>query len=248
MEHVVLSDIGQKRGSNEDSAAFFVNQSGISLAVVADGMGGHLGGDVASQLVVNQLGLAFRNTSYHEVNALQNWLTNTIVMINHHVLETANHNENLQGMGSTLVALILVAGQYIIANVGDSRCYLLRRHELFQITTDHSFVNELVKSGQITPEEAQHHPKKNIITRTIGVSATVNPDIIVGTWQEQDLFLLCSDGLTNMVSFQQLKAVLDAPMTLDKKGRHLIHAANVAGGLDNITAILVQQKVGDSAA
>jgi protein phosphatase len=144
-------------------------------------------------------------------------------------------------MGTTLVAVLISGRNYLVANIGDSRVYRLRHQQLQQLTEDHSLVNELVKQGELTEEAARHHPQKNIITRTLGVSQDVDADVTIYEFEPDDYLLLCTDGLTNMVDDQQLKTTLLADTTLDEKCQSLIEQANQAGGLDNITALILHR-------
>lgn len=240
MEIQFQSDIGRRRNMNQDYTNVFKNQADISLAILADGMGGHLAGDVASQMVVTGLGSAWQETSISAAEETADWMRQNIQKANRKVYEAGQSKPEYAGMGTTVVAAVLLEEQAIIANVGDSRAYLLRDNELSQITEDHSWVNELVKSGEITKEAAERHPQKNVLIRTVGMPGLIDVDIFTHYWQKKDYILLCSDGLTNMVSEKEIVEILMGAGTLHEKISALIHQANAAGGADNITVLIIQ--------
>ncbi len=161
------------------------------------------------------------------------------------IYEKGIEDEALNGMGTTIIAVALFEDQFTIANVGDSRAYILRDHELIQITEDHSLVNELVKSGQITAEMALNHPRKNVLTRSVGMPNTVEVDVAIHYFAESDYLLLCSDGLTNMLADEKIAAIIEGASSLKEAVQQLIDAANQQGGVDNITVLLI--KVGGTA-
>ncbi|ANK64367.1 protein phosphatase [Loigolactobacillus backii] len=239
MKFAYRTDVGQKRPNNEDYVSVYQNRSGVHFAIVADGMGGHLGGDVASAMAVLHIGYDFEQTTFKKVEPIVSWLVTELQKENQHILTKSQQYADLSGMGTTFVAVIYFQNEYIIANIGDSRAYLYRNGKLAQLTEDHSLVNELVKHGEISKEAAHHHPQKNIITRTLGVSAEADADVTVRQSQYGDYILLCSDGLTNMVSDDEITAVLASELSLQAKCDQLIKQANAAGGLDNITALLL---------
>ncbi|WP_261806852.1 Stp1/IreP family PP2C-type Ser/Thr phosphatase [Lapidilactobacillus luobeiensis] len=241
MDITYLTDIGKKRANNQDYVAIFRNQANVMFAIVADGMGGHLGGDVASEMAVSQIGHDFQQTTIADRQSLSDWLQSELTDENSRIIQASSKFADLSGMGTTFVALMIWSQHYLVTNIGDSRGYLFRDQQLRQITEDHSLVNELVKYGKISPEEAKHHPQKNVITRTLGVSKDVQPDFRTGDWQDDDLFVLCSDGLTNMVADEQLALILgDETASLKERAQRLIVQANANGGADNITVLLAR--------
>ncbi|MCH4058066.1 Stp1/IreP family PP2C-type Ser/Thr phosphatase [Lapidilactobacillus gannanensis] len=240
MDVTYLTDIGKKRANNQDYVAAFQNKAGVLFAIVADGMGGHLGGDVASEMAVSQIGHDFKLTDLHDSQQLSDWLQNELTDENDRIINASSRFADLNGMGTTFVAIMIWQQHYLMTNIGDSRGYLWRDQQLTQITEDHSLVNELVKYGKISPEEAKHHPQKNVITRTLGVSKDVQPDFREGEWQANDLFLLCSDGLTNMVPDELITDILKAEVPNKERAQRLVVQANANGGLDNITVLMVQ--------
>lgn len=239
MKYSYLSDVGRARSKNEDFVGFFKNQAGIALAIVADGLGGHQGGEVASEMAVSNIGYEFEQTEFEMPNEAYTWLQKQASAENEQILESANQNNELMGMGTTLVCVIVFEKRFLIANIGDSRCYLFSDGKLLQLTEDHSLVNEMVKNGQISKEEARNHPQKNIITRTLGVSSEAKLDQTLTEIVPGEL-LLCTDGLTNMVTDDGIAQILgQKQLGLAEKCQALIAAANEAGGSDNITALLL---------
>lgn len=244
MEIRFQSDVGRRRSKNQDYANVFENQAKIPLAVLADGMGGHLAGEVASQMVVTELGDTWQATAIQEPEEAAQWMIDHLQAVNQRIYEAGQEDAAYDGMGSTAVVVALMAGKYVIANVGDSRAYLLRDQSIVQITEDHSLVNELVKSGEITKEMAEHHPRKNILIRTVGMPGQIAVDVFTDSWQAGDYLLLCSDGLTNMVSEAEIVAIVSEAGLLEEKVTTLIERANEAGGLDNITVLVIQCEEG----
>ncbi|MEJ1300282.1 Stp1/IreP family PP2C-type Ser/Thr phosphatase [Latilactobacillus sakei] len=242
MEVAYQTDVGQQRQNNQDYVGFYTNQRGVQFAIVADGMGGHLGGDVASEMAVSHIGHEFEKTDDTDIEAMVKWLIFELQRENQHILAKANQYDDLSGMGTTLVAVLISGTHYLVANIGDSRVYRLRRNTLRQLTEDHSLVNELVKQGELTAEAAKHHPQKNIITRTLGVSQEVDADVTIYEFEPDDYLLLCTDGLTSMVDDDQLQQTLMAEMTLEEKCAALIQKANEVGGMDNITALILHHE------
>ncbi|HJE14957.1 MAG TPA: Stp1/IreP family PP2C-type Ser/Thr phosphatase [Lapidilactobacillus dextrinicus] len=246
MNIAYLTDIGKRRENNQDYVSVFKNKADVLFGIVADGMGGHLGGDVASEMVVSQIGHDFLETDFATIPDLRDWLLTELTSENSRLINVSSKFSDLTGMGTTFVAIMMINNHYLITNIGDSRGYLLRDGKLMQITEDHSLVNELVKYGKISPEQAKNHPQKNVITRTLGISKDVQPDSTNDTWQQDDLFLLCTDGLTNMVSDEEIEKILTTEdISLDEKAQRLIVQANVNGGLDNISVLLVQPATAD---
>ena len=238
MELSFKTDIGKLRQKNEDYVGIFTNQAQVKFAVVADGLGGYQGGDVASEMAVSHLGHFFEATNFILPEIGAKWLEDEVKKENQLILKRASQFQDLNGMGTTLVCALFFADQAVLANIGDSRGYLLRAGKIFQLTEDHSLVNELVKRGEISSEQARHHPQKNIITRTLGISAEVVLDKHLVKLKANDQLLLCTDGLTNMLDDSQIKEVLQQPISLETKCELLISQANEAGGKDNITALL----------
>lgn len=241
MEAVVKTHIGHVRQVNEDSAEIMNRDDQVVLAVVADGMGGHQAGDVASQMTLQKLRESFQIADLEKnINEWQDWLLNSIQETNHYIYSYAKQKDILHGMGTTIVATLLLHNGYIVAHVGDSRIYRFADGNLDSITSDHSLVNELLKSGQITKEEAEYHPQRNVITRAIGTDDSVEIDIKTLSYLGGEQLLLCSDGLSNMVTENQLIGVLERELPIEEKADQLITLALDAGGDDNISLVLLQ--------
>lgn len=240
MKYAFQSDIGNHRDENQDYVGVFKNKQSVLFSIVADGIGGRQGGDVASEMAVSHLGYLFQNTDFDDVTNAVNWLQTEVTQENDEILETAQKYSDLNGMGTTIVVTIILKNQFIVAHLGDSRCYLFKGNELKQLTSDHSLVNELIKKGKLSPEEARNHPQKNIITKTLGISNNSDIDVHSYVWKVNDQLLLCTDGLTNMVTDQTTANVLAGPLSLEKKCLKLIELANQAGGRDNVTVLIIQ--------
>ena len=239
MEVAFRTAIGKQRADNQDYVDVFTNQAGQHLALVADGIGGHQGGDVASAMAVSHLGHDFELTAWTTTTAASQWLSQQITMENHSIIEKSNQFADMNGMGTTLVAAVYFTDEVVIASIGDSRAYLLRDGQLRQLTEDHSLVNELVKRGEISRQAARHHPQKNVIIRSLGISNDANFDLNTYPLVLNDQLLLCTDGLTNMVDDQQIATVLESAQPLEAKCDRLIELANAAGGLDNISVLII---------
>lgn len=242
------TDIGRTRVVNEDRAVIVNGAGGITIAIVADGMGGHRAGDTASQITIEtlqselqQLDGGMSGTECEEIIKL------AIAKANDKVYQAAMSDEQLHGMGTTVVLSIATEEELRIAHIGDSRAYKVSEGGIVQLTDDHSLVNELVKSGQISAEDALHHPRRNVLTRALGTEKWVLPDIQRFDWQQHDMLLLCSDGLSSHVEPDQINRILCGDADLDKKADDLIQLALEAGGEDNITVILLANDQEDAA-
>jgi protein phosphatase len=242
MEVVFRSDTGKKRKNNQDFVGYFINKKNIILAILCDGMGGHRGGDVASEMAVSHLGHSWEESDLQDAEQITQWMLTRISLENKRILEKSRQFSDLEGMGTTLVAVALVNNEFVIANIGDSRGYHYTAGRLNQVTEDHSLVNELVKSGEISLEAAENHPRKNVLTRSLGVTEEIDIDVTILPALPNDQMLLCSDGLTNMVKDQDIKNILSAQKSAQEKVETLIAMANERGGYDNITIILVHTK------
>ncbi|GGC91567.1 Stp1/IreP family PP2C-type Ser/Thr phosphatase [Enterococcus wangshanyuanii] len=239
MEINFQTDVGRRRNTNQDYAGLFENQTGLALAILADGMGGHQAGDVASQMAVNNLGARWQESQIETSEKAAQWLIKEIQDENELIYQKGQSQPEYLGMGTTIVSAVLLDQSFVLANIGDSRAYLVRNDQLVQLTEDHSLVNELVKSGEITREMAANHPRKNVLTRSLGMPGTVEVDVTNHIWVPDDYILLCSDGLTNMVSEEDILAIILSDQPLKEKVSTLITRANEAGGADNITVLVI---------
>ncbi len=246
IETAFASSIGRIRKSNQDFVQVFKNKSGVTLAIVCDGMGGHQGGDVASAMAVSHLGHNFKNTDFSDSKIAHKWLEVQLNSENETILKTADRFPDLNGMGTTIVLTIVFDTTALIAHLGDSRAYSYADGKFTQLVEDHSLVNELVKMDQITKEQAKHHPQKNIITQALGVSSTIDPEFREIKLHDDDIIMLCTDGLTNSLTDPQIQQILATKdLSLKDRCNKLINEANRLGGGDNITVCLVSSKGDD---
>ncbi|MDZ5474389.1 Stp1/IreP family PP2C-type Ser/Thr phosphatase [Bacillus sp. 31A1R] len=242
MKAVFKTDRGRIRQHNEDSGGSFLNRDGHRLAIVADGMGGHRAGDVASEMTLQNLQKLWEKTEgIQTADEAEEWLKNNITEVNHLLFEHSKNNPECEGMGTTIVAVIITDRFSTVANIGDSRCYILNDSGFQQLTEDHSLVNELVRSGQISREDAEHHPRKNVLLRALGTEESVNMDTKTIMFEEGDILLLCSDGLSNKVSTDEMVTILNnREIVLEERATSLINLANEHGGEDNITLVVIE--------
>jgi len=247
--HAARTDVGMIRSGNEDNYAVNVPPSGDrGLFVVADGMGGHAAGEVASEMAVQTLERELASLKDLDDRSSSERVMDALRMANRNIHDRTITEVDKQGMGTTASVLIVSGMRYMIGQVGDSRVYLLRDGALQQLTKDHSYVQEQVDAGFLTPEQARYHPYSNVITRCVGASPDVQPDVYQGEVRVGDLFLVASDGLTGMVDDRRLQMLLMSRSVPERKVHSLIAEANGRGGLDNITAIVVEIKPEDDGA
>ena len=237
--HVICAaktDVGLIRSGNEDNY-LMIPERGVF--VVADGMGGHAAGEVASEMAVQLISRDLGSFKGLSVDEAASRMTTAVKGANNAIFERTISEHDKRGMGTTATCMVLHASnRYMIGQVGDSRAYMLR-DKFHQLTKDHSYVQEQVDLGYLTPEQARTHPYANVITRCVGASADVMPDIFSGTVKPGDIFLLASDGLTGMVEDDALEGILRSPGNPEKWVDKMVAEANRRGGLDNITCIIV---------
>ena len=234
------------RSHNEDSVTILKNGNNEYLLLVADGMGGHRAGEVASSMAITHLGKRFTSISSigSKLDAV-NWLTDNVNEINKNILEYAEENPDSKGLGTTLVLALYTKDFLIFGNIGDSSGYVLKNKKLHKITKDHTLVNLLVQAGDLTEEEAKYHPKKNVLMKALGASEKVELDIFD---VETDIegILLCSDGLTNMLTNEQIEKVMDdSELEMEEKIIKLIRKSNARGGTDNISVAYLLVESGE---
>lgn len=241
------TDVGMIRSGNEDS--FFAHATPqAGLFIVADGMGGHAAGEVASEMAVQIVARELSSIADLHGDGVRERVSLALREANRAIFERTLAESDKQGMGTTASVLMLSGKRYLIGQVGDSRIYMLRDGGLKQLTKDHSYVQEQVDAGLLTPEQARYHPYSNVITRCVGAGEAIEPDTFAGEVKPGDVFLVASDGLTGMVDDRRLQQLLLSRATARRVVDALITEANYRGGLDNITAIVVQvQKVDVSA-
>lgn len=231
----IKSDVGNVRALNEDFYEYFENED-FRFYIIADGMGGHNSGEVASRIACREV-LEFIKENFYEFQNKEKLLRNAFRIANKAILTLALQNESSRGMGTTLVAGLIYNNNIYIANVGDSSCYLKRDLEVIKITKDHSLVQELIDSGSISKEEAKNHPNKNVITRAIGTSLNVEVDIYKLDYRYNDIYMLCTDGLSNEVDIKE-KMINILNGNFQSICDQLIEEAKTNGGRDNITVML----------
>jgi len=244
-----ISDIGKKRQKNEDS--FYVNEDN-NLYIVADGMGGHAAGERASKYAVDIINQFIDLTKSGEditwpfsfdenLNLTENRIKAAIHMAHKKILDATDKDYRLKGMATTVVASLIEGDKLYIGHVGDSRAYLLRNKKIIQLTTDHSWVNEQLKIGLISAQQAKNHPFKNVVTRALGGPQELEVDLISEHLKENDVILLCSDGLTTMLEDKEiLEIILANEDDIKEAAKKLVDRANEKGGNDNITLILIK--------
>ena len=242
MEAFAKSDIGKARDMNQDYYYISSKQDEIQIFILADGMGGYKGGEVASCLAT-KTALSYIQSNFEktikEKEEILKLIKSSMEYANMVVYEKSKEDKELEGMGTTLEVCLIYNNKAYIGHVGDSRVYRVRKEFIRKLTRDHSYVEKLVKDGTITEEEAMHHPKKNMLTKALGCTAFVDPDVTVKGFMKDDIILMCSDGLTNMVNEDEIYQLIkqDYKVATNK----LIEKANENGGYDNITAILIKE-------
>ncbi|TCP52457.1 protein phosphatase [Tumebacillus sp. BK434] len=240
MLYAARTHIGLVRQLNEDCYAVAADLTPFGVAVLADGMGGHLAGEVASSLAIETLLTHIKEAPQDpESYDASDLLIDAMQHANRAVHEHAATSKDFSGMGTTLVAALVSPGEIFLGHIGDSRAYLWQAGELIQLTDDHTLVYELYKNGQITEEEANVHPQRNIVLRAVGTDESVQADLYHRTWAAGDILLLCSDGLTDMVNREAMVEVMAGDSALETKVDALINGALAAGGHDNITVVAV---------
>lgn len=235
MKSFYLTDAGKVRTHNEDSVIVVKNQDGDYLLAVADGMGGHSAGEVASSIAISYLGKSFNETfsKMEKVKAV-NWLRESVLDINELIFGYVKDHPESRGMGTTLVVAIVTKEYILFGNIGDSSGFVMKDKHLHKVTYDHTLVNLLLKAGELTEEEAKDHPKKNVLMKALGANDPIDIDVFDCDLDISSI-LLCSDGLTNMLDNEQIEKVLLGENTTEEKVVKLIHKSNNRGGTDNIS-------------
>lgn len=235
-----ITDIGKKRKMNQDYAYVSLNPVGKlpNIFIVADGMGGHNAGGYASRCAVDIIleeAEKLKDSDLDEMNII----LQAIDKANEYIKRRAGEDFRLSGMGTTVVAATCEKDRLTVANVGDSRLYIINEHQIRQITQDHSLVEEMVRYGAVSREQARNHPDKNIITRAVGAEDHVRTDCFYEELKEKDIVLLCSDGLTGMLEDEEIRTIAAGMGTLEERAEALVEAANNKGGRDNIAVIMI---------
>ena len=247
MRILAKSDIGKAREMNQDFYFISDLKDDVKLFILADGMGGYKGGEIASSLAVNNIKNFIYNNfkkTKKDRDSILALMRGAIEFANMIIYEKAQENISIHDMGTTVDVCLIYNNKVFIGHVGDSRVYRIRKNFMRKLTTDHSYVEKLVREGQITKEEAYHHPKKNMLMKALGCNSLVEPDVICKGFLKDDILLMCSDGLTNMLRDSEIyEVLLNNP---DNPEEALVNSANEAGGLDNTTVIIIDNiDIGD---
>lgn len=242
MEYFYLTDTGKVRDHNEDSVVIVENYNKEILLALADGMGGHNAGEVASSIAITHLGKRFKEvgTVGNKEDAI-NWLQETVSEINVLIYKYTEEHPESVGMGTTLVTALLTKDFLLIGNIGDSSGFVVKNKKIHKITTDHTLVNLLVKSGELTEEEAKDHPKKNVLMKALGAITNVEMDIF-DIETDIDSVFLCSDGVTNMLEAEIVEKILNEKISTEEKVRKIVYKCNNRGGNDNISVAYLELK------
>ena len=237
------SDIGRIRPVNEDRAAVQTGLNGLTLAILADGMGGHQAGDVASQMAIEiiQDHLQTLHAGMTPKECVER-MREAILLANGKIFNEALREQKYQGMGTTVVVAVASKERILISHIGDSRAYKISASGVDQLTEDHSLVNELVKQGQLSREEANHHPRRNVLTQALGTEENITIDNCDVQWSANEMLMLCSDGLTDLIHPQRMHEILRASGALQWKVDRLVESALEAGGDDNVTVVLISNE------
>lgn len=242
MKVFTKTDIGMARNMNQDSYSV-TNEENYKLYILADGMGGYKGGEIASQVAVTATQKYIKEkfqTISKEKNKILEMINDAIEFANTAIYEESRTDESLHDMGTTIEVCLIYKNKLYIGHVGDSRIYRIRKNVMRRITTDHSYVEKLVKDGEITREEAYNHPKKNLLLKALGSEGLIEPDVLYKALEKDDILVICSDGLTNMLKEERILEIIKE--NEDTAVDRLISEANAAGGLDNETVILIINK------
>ena len=245
MKSYYITDTGKVRTHNEDSVMIVKNLTGEYLMLVADGMGGHKAGEVASSIVVNGFTNKFKlmETIGTKEEAVS-WIRENVNELNDAIFKYTDEFEESKGMGTTLVLSVVTKDYILFGNVGDSSGFVMKKGKLYKVTKDHTLVNLLVETGELTKEEALNHPRKNVLMRALGANNPIDIDIF-DVDMESDGILLCSDGLTNMLNVSQIEKVLNSELTMEEKIVKLIRKSNLRGGTDNVSIAYLERESGE---
>ena len=245
MQTFYFTDPGKVRDHNEDNVIILNNNNNEFILAVADGMGGHTSGEIASKITIDTIREEFNKletigTKEEAIDFLRNIVQN----INNKIFDYADKFPETKGMGTTLVIAIKTNDYILYGNIGDSSGFVLKNNELHKVTKDHTLVNLLVSTGELSEEEAKYHPRKNVLMRALGANNPIDIDIFDVDTSVKGLFL-CSDGLTNMLTIEQIEKVLNSKLSIEEAILKLINKANMRGGLDNISIAYLKRESGE---
>jgi protein phosphatase len=240
MRYYGITDRGKVRKDNQDSYVIATNAADEVFAIVADGIGGNSGGDIASRMAVGLFSKLFSETeAFQSFAEAKRWINHAVYQCNHAIYSYGRAHEQLKGMGTTLCGVLIAGFGTVVVNIGDSRVYCWQGRDFHQLTRDHSLVNDMVMHGELTEEEAKTYPKKNVLTNALGVWEDAKADVEL-LKEKTDGFLICSDGLHGYVTQEAITDILfEGDMEPGRRARRLIKAALDAGGLDNVTVVLI---------
>ncbi len=246
MQTFYYTDPGKVRSHNEDSVTIINNENKEYLLAVADGMGGHKAGEIASSIAINHLTESFyKMASLKDKDSAIEWMRTVVQEINNKIFEYTDANPDSKGMGTTLVMAIKTDDYILFGNIGDSSGFVIKNSTLHKVTKDHTLVNLLVSTGELTEEEAKYHPRKNVLMRALGANNPIEVDIFDVDTSVKGIFL-CSDGLTNMLTAEQIeKALNDEDQSIEDTVLKLIKKSNSRGGTDNISIAYLKKESGD---
>ena len=240
MKVFAKSDVGKARDMNEDFYYIANDEDFLKLYILADGMGGYNGGEIASRLATSSV-KSYIESNFNEIEHtkenIADLIKNAIEYANMVVYEKSKESEELENMGTTLEVCLIYNNKAFIGHIGDSRIYRIRKNIIRKLTQDHSYVQELVNDGTITKEEAVHHPKKNMLMKALGCTPFIEPDITIKGFLKDDIIVICSDGLTNMINEQEIYNIIVQDVT--NSSSNLVNRANELGGYDNITVLVI---------
>ena len=246
MQTFYLTDAGKVRSHNEDNVTILNNNNEEFLLAVADGMGGHKAGEVASKIAIDHITDEFyKLDSFKEKENAIEWLRNIVTEINNMIFAYTDENPNSKGMGTTLVVAIKTKDYILFGNIGDSSGFVIKNEKLHKITKDHTLVNLLVSTGELTEEEAKYHPRKNVLMRALGANDPIEIDIFDVVDTTISGIFLCSDGLTNMLTSEQVEKILNSDLSIEEAVIKLIRKCNSRGGTDNISIAYLKKESGD---
>lgn len=244
MEYYANTDIGKMREKNQDQAAVLVNNKDQILGLVCDGMGGHKAGEIASHVAKEHIISCFRvNPPFISDEEVKEWLQDTVLESHQIVKRMASMDKDTEGMGTTVAMAVIYDDQAFLCHVGDSRIYICDNEDIYQVTKDHTLVNELVKRGAISQEAAKTHSQKNVLIQAVGADMDIHPTISQIDIQNKDV-LICSDGLYNSIDESMMFEIMRKKLTVQEKVEAMIDLANQNGGRDNIAVVIVEHKGG----
>lgn len=241
MQYSIQTNPG-KRKDNQDFTGTFFNQENVLLSILCDGLGGHQAGDIASEMAVSQIGNAWEQTSFTSADhyLIQNWLNHRINQENTRIFDASQTYSDLEGMGTTLVACVVLEKSVLFANIGDSRGYVYKAGQIALITEDHSFVSELQRRGELSDDEARNHINRNALTRSLGVDRPVDVDFFSIPTKGIDIVLLNSDGVSNTLSEEEMTRILEKNQSIEQKANELIRLSVEKEASDNVTVNVIE--------